>query len=516
MATHEPRKGEREGAVSNPEKPSQRILRCNRIVATKLGFTPAELADRDYVDIPFSEFVERADAADIPINLVDNALVYQYVNPVLAHIFGYDDPADIVGQSALFNVTLEEAAPADMMETIRDTGLQSDKMVRRPDGEVRSLSGSYIAVRDEGDTPVEFAGFDEDLTEKKQRQELFERLAEFTYDWIVWLAPDGVILYASPSSERVTGYPAADWVSGAVSWKDVVDAQDIETVRQGVYGGLQRQETGTAEFRLHTRRGEILWMEITSTPVFDKRGDFLGAQVSMHDVTERRELQEKLLTAERLAAVGEAAGSISHELRGPLSVIRSSAFFLEEKMNGHAHDDKVKNHLERIERSVERADRTINDLLAFSRITPLEVKPISLPMLARVAVTEMRLPPEISVRIEAEEGLPDARVDPRQMEQVMHNLITNSFQAMPEGGEVEVSISVAGDGLRLCVSDTGCGISPEDLPKVFDPLFSTKTEGAGFGLPVCQRIIEAHGGTISIESSQGEGTTVTVKVPVCG
>ncbi len=501
-------------ALPSGEAPPDRMFRCNRIVATKLGFSPAELEGVEFIDIPFREFKARADAADIPVNIVDRALVYQYVNPVLAHIFGYEDPREVIGQSALFNVTMTDAAPADMMETIHDTGLQSEKMVVRPDGEVRQLSGSYIAVRDEADTPVEFAGFDEDLTEKKRRDELFERLAEFTYEWIVWLSPEGRILYASPSSERITGYRAAEWTSGAVTWKEVVEPMDVAVMREGVYGAMLRQETGLAEFRIRTKGGEALWMEMASIPVFGKGGEFLGARVSVHDVTERKELQEKLLRSEHLAALGEVAGSVSHELRSPLSVIKSSVFFLDERLG--EGDAKVTQHLERIERSVQRADRTINDLLAFSHVTPLETKPTDPLALVQGAVIEMRLPPEMRVRIEAEVGLPQVLVDPFYMEQVLHNVLLNAFQAMPEGGEAEVCIAPAGDRLLLTVRDTGCGISPEDLPRVFEPLFSTRVEGTGFGLAVCRRIIEELRGTISIESRQGEGTTVTISIPTAG
>ncbi len=510
MASNQSHKESKGSAVEPSGEPTERVFRCNRIVATKLGFSPAELEGREYVDIPFSEFVARADAADIPVNVVDHALIYQYVNPVLAGIFGYEDPQEIVGQSALFNVTMAEAEPANMIETIHDTGLQSDKMILRPDGEVRKLSGSYIAIRDEGDMPMEFAGFDEDQTERKQREELFEKLAEFTYEWIIWLSPEGRITYASPSSERITGYSSAEWTSGAVGWKELVEPSDIGRVREGVYGSLQRQETGLAEFRIRTKAGETLWVEMASIPVFGARSEFQGARISVRDVTERRYLQEKLLRAERLAAVGEAAGSISHELRSPLSVIKSSTFFLDEKLA--VRDEKVTKHLERIGRSVERAERTINDLLAFSRMTPLQLIPISLAALVQGTVTEMRLPPEMQVRMEADEDAPFALIDPAQMELVLRNLLLNSFQAMPGGGEVEVCIKRDGEGLVLSVRDAGCGIASEDISRVFEPLYSTKAEGTGFGLAVCRRIVEEHGGSISLESAPGKGTTVSINL----
>jgi len=169
-----------------------------------------------------------------------------------------------------------------------------------------------------------------------------------------------------------------------------------------------------------------------------------------------------------------------------------------------------------MERSVERANRTIIDLLAFSRITPLEAKPADLLELLRWVVTEMRLPPKMQMRVEADEGLPPAFIDPVQMEQVLHNLLLNAFQAMPQGGEVEVRLVKAEDRVTLIVSDRGCGIAPDDLSRVFEPLFSTRAEGTGFGLAVCRRIVEEHGGAISIQSTQGEGTTVTVAIPAAG
>ena len=222
-------------------------------------------------------------------------------------------------------------------------------------------------------------------------------------------------------------------------------------------------------------------------------------------------MQEQLLRAERLSALGEMAGSMGHEMRNPLNVIKTSAFYLKSKLNGA--DKKLLDHLDRVDRGVERADNIITDLLSYSRITTVAPKETDMKRLAETVLSEMAVPAGVAVTIQAPDGLPHFWTDPGQFSQVLHNLLLNSFQAMPEGGEVEVALAEEDGAFEATVRDTGEGISEENLPKVFEPLFSTKAVGTGFGLAVCRRIVEERGGTIAIESEEGKGTQVTVKLP---
>lgn len=225
-------------------------------------------------------------------------------------------------------------------------------------------------------------------------------------------------------------------------------------------------------------------------------------------------MQDKLVRAERLGALGELAGSVSHEMRNPLNVIKSSTFYLRGRL-GDA-DEKVVTHLDRMERSVERADGIINDLLSYSKITTTKPEETDIRRLAETILSEIKVPEGVKVVIKAPDDLPTFWIDPLLVGQVLNNLFLNSFQAMPQGGTVEVELAEETGFFRASVKDDGIGISAENLPKVFEPLFSTKAVGTGFGLAVCKRIVEEQGGTIGIESIEGKGTTVIVQLPLTG
>jgi signal transduction histidine kinase len=227
-----------------------------------------------------------------------------------------------------------------------------------------------------------------------------------------------------------------------------------------------------------------------------------------------RGMQDKLMRAERLGALGALAGSVSHEMRNPLNVIKSSAFYLRGRLGDK--DEKVVTHLDRVERSIERADNIINDLLSFSRITAIKPLETDARRLVETIVSELQAPEGVNVAIKAPEDMPAVRIDPLLFGQVLNNLLLNSFQAMPEGGTVEIELAREEQYFKTTVRDDGIGVSAENLPKIFEPLFSTKAVGTGFGLAVCKRNVEEQGGTIEIESEEGRGTRVTVRLPLDG
>ncbi len=494
----------------------KRKITFNRRFARKLGLPQERLGDADALQVSFEEFREIADASDLPVCIISlSSLTYNYVNQAEARLFGYDHPSEVIGQSLLFNAGYEGEKPEAAMGKLLDTGSTSEKTIVRPDGEVRDLRGTFYAATEELDQyglPAEFVGFDEDQTAKKQQEEMFQRLSEFTYDWIFWLSPEAEIIYASPSSERITGYTDKEWQQGAIRLDRFVVPEDGAALAAALDSAVRLGEMGKAQMRVETRHAGRRWMEGAFVPVYSKDGAFLGSRVSALDITENKELQEKLVRAERLAVLGELAGSVSHELRNPLNVVKTSSFYLRSRLG--ETDEKVARHLDRVDRSVERADRTIGDLLAFSRLAPSRFEPTQLADMAGRVVAETTLPSDVSIRLNAEESLPEVRADQVQMEQVLHNLVLNSLQAMNGSGNIDICITREGSELMLVVKDDGAGIAPEDLSKVFEPLFTTKAEGTGFGLAVCKRVVEEHGGTIELSSEPGVGTEAVVRLPI--
>ena len=143
-----------------------------------------------------------------------------------------------------------------------------------------------------------------------------------------------------------------------------------------------------------------------------------------------------------------------------------------------------------------------------------ELVETSLHRLIDDTLSTIRVSETVKVSIAIEEGFPELMVDPALMKRVLINLITNALQAMPDGGRLTIRASRTGEAASISIQDTGVGIPGGDLDKLFQPLFTTKPRGQGFGLPVCQRIVEAHGGSITVESKEGRGSTFTVQIPL--
>jgi signal transduction histidine kinase len=223
--------------------------------------------------------------------------------------------------------------------------------------------------------------------------------------------------------------------------------------------------------------------------------------------------QERVVRSNRLAAIGQLAGSVSHELRNPLSVLRSSAYYLRTRL-GTTTDEKVTKHLGIIEQEIANSDKIISDLLDFSRTKPPTFQRTYLNYIVEEALGRVRIPDTVTVESALNDGLPPMRADTFQLEQVFVNLITNAVQAMPQGGTLRLHTYREDDGVAVQVTDSGVGIKPEHLPRLFEPLFTTKARGIGLGLAVSKTLVENHGGTIRVESAVAEGTTFTVTLPL--
>jgi two-component system CheB/CheR fusion protein len=234
--------------------------------------------------------------------------------------------------------------------------------------------------------------------------------------------------------------------------------------------------------------------------------------LAIEDITERKTLQEKLIISERLAAIGQLASNVGHEIRNPLGVIKNSAYFLNMKLKDTA-DEKVVKHLEILDKKVNSANLIISDLLDFAKKKPPALDQADLNEAVKSALSCVTVPENIKVEIKLGE-IPKMLLDTEQVQRVCQNLILNAVQAMPEGGKLTIQTTKQDDSAKLIVRDTGVGIPKENMPKLFTPLFSTKAKGIGLGLVICKQTVESHGGNITVESKVGEGSTFTVKLPI--
>ncbi|MGB8212426.1 MAG: PAS domain S-box protein [Anaerolineales bacterium] len=226
-----------------------------------------------------------------------------------------------------------------------------------------------------------------------------------------------------------------------------------------------------------------------------------------------KEAQEKMVRQERLATLGQLAGSVGHELRNPLGVISNAVYFL--KMTQPEANDTILEYLDIIDKETRISDKIVTDLLDFTRIKSVEREPADVSELVRQTLERYPAPDPIKVVLDIPADLPMIYADSRQVVQVLGNLVTNACQAIDDIGQLTLSAKEQSGGMiSISVQDTGAGILPENMGKLFEPLFTTKLKGIGLGLAVSQKLTEANGGRIEVQSKPGEGSTFTVYLPV--
>jgi len=228
------------------------------------------------------------------------------------------------------------------------------------------------------------------------------------------------------------------------------------------------------------------------------------------EIAEREQMQEKLLISERLATLGLFSGSLSHELKNPLSTIDSSVYYLKTKLKDA--DEKVWTHLDRIKSSVGSSLAIIDSLRNLTQIKEPRLQRVDLKSVTLDVIVNAEVPETVNVirNITEQEVLVNA--DPEQLKMAFKNIVKNAIQAMDGKGTLDVTVEKMNGQAELSFTDTGPGIAPENLEKIFQPLFSTKAKGLGFGLSITKMIIDKHSGTIQAKSEPGKGATILIRL----
>jgi signal transduction histidine kinase len=237
-----------------------------------------------------------------------------------------------------------------------------------------------------------------------------------------------------------------------------------------------------------------------------------------------KEAQEQLIAQEKLAALGQMASVVGHELRNPLAVMNNAVYLLKNKLiktdgtpiDALADDKKLAKHLHTIEGEILKSNAIIRDVLDFARNRALNLAPHKVDELVEKAIERIQMPSGVSLQKSL--GLDGIQVplDEDEIRQVLVNLMENACQAMTSGGTLTVGTKSYADQIEITISDTGCGIPQEHLIKIFAPFFTTKSRGTGLGLAVVKKIIERHQGTIEVLSKVGEGTAFHIRLPLGG
>jgi two-component system sensor kinase FixL len=337
---------------------------------------------------------------------------------------------------------------------------------------------------------------------------------------------DNPIIMANPAMMELTGYSLDEVIGRNCRFLqgDEVDQEGIRELRDAVQEGRECRVL----LRNYRKDGSMFWNDLRISPVRDENDEvthFVGIQT---DVTERRrgeqelerlvakrtaqlqQAQSELIQKEKLATLGQVAGGIAHEIRNPLNVIKTSSYYL---LNvDDPSKEKIREHLERIDRQVTMTESVITALSEFARMPDPVLMSCNLQDCLDDAIKTVALPKVIELSVEIPEDLPAVIIDRGQMPIVFRNLIRNARDAMPSGGVIRVVAEVKNTDVCISVIDSGVGIPAERLSRILEPLYSTKARGMGLGLAISRSIVETNEGKLTVESEVGKGSTFTVEL----
>jgi two-component system sensor histidine kinase HydH len=268
----------------------------------------------------------------------------------------------------------------------------------------------------------------------------------------------------------------------------------------------------TGEIDCHLADGRMIPLEVIAT-VLEEEGGARGV-VLLRDITEIQHLKKEIARSQHLASIGSLAAGVAHELRNPLSSIKGFATYFRERYRDNPEDEKTAGIMVQ---EVDRLNRVISQLLDYARPMTMHRQETPIQTIIQHAfrmIEKQAREKGVTLQADLPANIPAVGIDQDRMKQVFLNLYLNALGAMETGGVLSVTLTaLPGERIRIEVGDTGMGIAPEDLGRIFDPYFTTKPSGAGLGLAIVQKIVDAHGGDIQVESTPGQGTTVSIRLP---
>jgi two-component system sensor histidine kinase PilS (NtrC family) len=341
---------------------------------------------------------------------------------------------------------------------------------------------------------------------------LHERIIASIRSGLVTTDLSGRIYTFNAAAEEITGYSEQD-IRGQDASKLFIDLKDH------IKRSLRALENGEAspryETNCQTAEGMRLRLGYSISPLSSEAGETTGMVITFQDLTQVRTLEETSRRQDRLAAIGRMAASIAHEIRNPLAAMRGSIQMLRSEVDNNSSQAEL---MEIILRESDRLNRIITDFLSYARPRSLTQARVDVGDLLHQTFALMRHSPEIGSNQTITEELPPepifAEADEGQLKQVFWNLARNALQAMPQGGTLRATLEKnSNNRLRIGFADTGRGMSPDQVEHLFEP-FSSTTGGTGLGLSIVYQIIRDHGGTINVRSREGQGTTITIELPL--
>jgi len=472
------------------------------------------------------------------------------VNRAHASRIGLNDPKEAIGKTD-FDFYPDEFARetyADEQRILKTGKPLTNKIekIRKRDGGTRWVSATKAPIISKEGRVTGIVGISRDITEGKQAEEALAYERDLLHA-LMNNIPDAIYFKDAKSRFTRTNKAHAQMIgvadSKAAIGKTDFDFYAEEFAREAYADEQEIVKTGKPLVnkieKIRRSNGFFQWVSASKVPITDEIGRVIGIVGISRDVTERKRMEEelrsysehleelveektrKLREAERLATIGETAAMVGHDLRNPLQVIVNTLYLMRKMYENipllikeSGEEKGFMDLFKTIQDQVKYMNKIVADLQDYARPVKPEFVETSVHQLINETLSTVMVPGTVEVSKMIPEDLPRLMADPALMKRVFTNLITNAFQAMPNGGQLTIKAHSTEEAMFISLQDTGVGVPEENLPKLFQPLFTTKPKGTGFGLPVCKRLVEAHDGKITVESKVGKGSTFTVKLPL--
>ncbi len=352
------------------------------------------------------------------------------------------------------------------------------------------------------------------VSDLAQENERLEVVLESMTDGIMVTDTENRLVLYNKSAERLIPFVSVPEVYERKVWAVIADIEISDFVKSV----LEHQETvRDREFSIRVG-GEPRTLSCSVLPLV-RNGKIQGNLFHIEDVTEKRAKEIRLRRAESLASLTTLAAGVAHEIKNPLGAIGIHIQLIKKSLQGKGRVGKraLMKHLDVVTEEVERLNKIVVDFLFAVRPMDahLELRDLNGILLDLVKFVEVETAQgDVKLNVELAEGLPRLLLDEKYIKQAVLNLVKNSLSAMPQGGVLTIRTERKGDYVRLQVMDTGIGIPPEYLDKIFEPYFTTKEFGSGLGLTIVYKIVKEHKGEITVDSEPGRGTTFTIKFPI--
>lgn len=411
---------------------------------------------------------------------------------------------------------------------LKDSGVDAEAVIHGLKGEDDARFLVVFNISNEKDRTL-VRLIEERTGDLMKNAEKLRSIFEYSPDAIVVTDLDGTIIDCNQAMLDMNHFPSKEEVIGR-EITDLVSPKDKKRLREDLKHTLNEGSVRNVEYTFLKGDGYEFPVELSANAVLDAEGKPALFVIEAKDIAERKLMEKKLKQyserleklveektrqlreAERLAAIGELAAMIGHDLRNPLMGIAGAIYYLKEKLDPTA-EKKTKEMLSIIKKCIEYSNKIVNDLLDYSGDMRLDLENTSPRKIIVDALSQISIPDNIKV-VNSVDAEPIIRVDVNKMKRVIVNIVRNAIDAMPNGGVLEIKSWGTNGEWKISIGDTGMGIPEEIKDKLGKPLITTKAKGMGLGFAICRRIVKAHEGSITVKSSVGKGTTVTVSIPL--